>query len=163
MAKVYPVVIEPYDPALGMLVPLVTQRIINFSQAHVPEVSAQETARVFLSRAMVLDPTIRLVAFVQDGGKCVGHAVATIETLDGTTTVAHVWQVHIDQAVDSEEAVPQALDLLIQWAREYSEQVLVPRGKAPISKVKIETSRDAKGYIKKYGFERLRQVLIKTI
>ena len=161
--KVVPVVIDPYDPATSLLIPLVTQQIIRFAEEHVPEVSPRETARVFMSRLMVADPNIKVCAFVADGGKCVGHAIATIECLDSLTTLAHIWQVHVDPSVNSEDAVPRALDLLIEWAREYSEKVLLPQGRPPISKVKMETSRDDRAYVRKYGFEKLRHIMIRSI
>lgn len=160
--KVHPIVVDPYDPSVGMLVPLLTQRILAFSREHVAEVQPEQTARVFMSRLMVLDPALRMVAFIAEDGRMVGHAVATIET-DGDCTWAFVWQVHLDSSINAENAVPQALDLLVEWTHEYSQRVLLSQGKSPISQILMATHRDDRAFQKKYGFEQLRKVMIKRI
>lgn len=148
--------LDPYDPVTGMLIPFVTQRILQFAREYSEEMDPEQTARVIMSRLWTRDPTIAILAFVQGRSKLVGHAVATVES-DGVNSWVFVSQVKVDGNVG--DAVLRAIEVADQWAQAYSSRYLEPNGQRPITRMTMATHRSDRAWIKRCGFETERSVM----
>jgi len=153
--------LSPYDGKTGLLLPFVLERIRRMARERASELDPDTAVANIGGRVYGQDPSIALLAFLNEKSELVGHAVATIET-DGTNTWVFVSQVGMDPG-DWGDAVVQAMEVADDWARRYSEQILIPRGRKPVERMLMATHRDDKGWIKRYGFKNHRTIMVRDI
>ena len=151
--------IEPYHPVTGLLVPLVAQRILGLAQERQRERDPGKTARDILTRLYAGDLSLRILGFLDDKGVLVGHAVATIET-DGVNHWMFIQQVKVDGDVG--DAVGRGIEIGDQWATAVNPN-LVARGYTPITKMVMATHRSDAAFQRKYLFTTDRHLMIREI
>lgn len=153
----------PYHPILGLLIPEVTRRIMEFVEAHPTEFSAKSTAKAILLPLYQENPRQAVLAFVNQEHKMVGHAAISIE---GDEEEGRYWvfiqQVQIDPP-GHDQLMAQVLDWCQEWGHTYSEKWLIPRGLAPIREIMGVTHRSHAAWARSYGFELVRHVMRKEI
>ena len=153
--------LSPYDGQTGLMVPFVLERIKKAALDWSGEMDPIQLVARIGQRVYSCDPSIRLLAFVGGTGKLVGHAVASMET-DGINTWVFVSQVKMDPG-DWGDAIPRGLEEADKWAEWYSEAVLVPNGHKPISEMLMATSREDRGFIRRYGFKTYRHIMSRPV
>lgn len=152
--------LQPYDGQTGLLIPFVLERVKKMARERAGEMDPGQFTMNVGARVYRGDPSIALLAFLDEKSVLVGHALATIES-DGTNTWVFVSQVSMDPG-DWGDAVVQAVRICDDWAGRHSE-ALVARGRKPITEMMMATHRDDKGWIKKYGFKTRRTLMVREI
>ena len=158
-ARVVP--LDPYDGKTGVLVPFVLDRIRKMAATHNCEVDPDQAMVGIGSRVYNQDPSIKLIAFLDERSKLVGHAVVSIET-DGVRHWVFVSQTGMDPG-DWGNSVLKAMEWTDQWAQEFSDKYLLPRKKEPIREMLMATRRDDRAWQRRFGFQFLRYVMIREI
>ena len=133
--------IQPLHPKLGKLVPFVAQRILDLASQVQPQFDPVVLTQAYLSRLYAGDATVAILAFVEDNGALVGHALAELQT-DGIRRWVTVHQMKQDGNVG--DAVQRALGELSSWGRAYGADVL-----------EVVMSRDDQKWREKYGFTKV--------
>lgn len=144
------VLVDPYDPVTGLLVPAVAQRILAFSREHFCELDPEMYARNIMGRLWARDPRVAVGALVEAAtSKVVGHAVATIEE-DGRNRWVFISQCKADGNVG--DAVKRAILLADQWGRAQGATQMV-----------MSTPRADAAWKRKYGFDTMRHLMIRKL
>jgi len=159
--KVRLVPLDPYDGKTGVLIPFVLDRIRTMALTHNREGDPDQAMVGIGSRVYNQDPSIKLVAFLDERSKLVGHAVASIET-DGVRHWLFISQVGMDPG-EWGDAVVRALEMADQWAQDFSTAYLLPRKKEPIREMLMATKRDDRAWQRKFGFQFLRYIMVREI
>lgn len=153
--------LTPYDGKTGLLAPFVLERIRRMARERAQELDADQAVKNVGARFYAGDPSLLLLAFLDEKTQLVGHGVATVES-DGTNSWVFVSQVGMDPG-DWGDAVVQAMELADAWAQTFSERILVPRGQKPIQKMLMATHREERGWIRKYGFTSHRHIMSRDV
>ncbi len=141
--------IDPYDRITGLLVPYVTQRIIEMAGVVSPELEPSQVALAYMSRLFNRDPNVGVIALVETNGKVVGHAVASLES-DGVKKWVHVGQCRADGNVG--DAIKRAVEYADEWGK--------ARGATHMT---MSTSRVDTGWKRKFNFDVVRHLMIRDI
>jgi hypothetical protein len=139
----------------------VLERVRKMARERAQELDADQATMNVGARFYSKDPSLLLLAFLDEKTQLVGHGVATVES-DGTNSWVFVSQVNMDPG-DWGDAVVQAMEVADRWAQTFSERILVPRGQKPIEKMLMATHREERGWIKKYKFESHRTIMIRDV
>lgn len=143
------IIVDPYDPVSGLLVPLIAQRMLEQARLHAQELDPEQLVKSTMTRLWQKDPTLAILAFVDEKGVCVGHCVATIET-DGTNKWIFVSQVKADGNVG--DAVARAIEVADKWGNENGCKIML-----------MATGRSEKAWERKYGFKLSRRIMDRQI
>ena len=154
--NVHLVRLNPYDPNLGVLVPIVSKRIMAYAQEHTRELDPVVVAKQVLVPLWQQDPGVLVLAMVSTEGTVVGHAVGAIQTDGGRHWIA-VTQTQADGAVG--DAVVRSLDHFQEWAQKEINPTLVALGRHPVDKLTLVTGKNEKAWERDYGFRLERRVL----
>jgi len=146
---VHIVPIDPYDRVTGLLVPSITQRIIEMAQALSPELDSTQVALAYMSRLFAKDPNVTVIALVETNGKIVGHSIASVES-DGVKKWVHVGQCKADGNVG--DAIKRAVEYADEWGR--------VRGATHMT---MATSRVDTAWKRRYNFEVMRHLMIRDL
>lgn len=141
--------VDPYDKVLGLLVPAIVQRILEFARVGLSELDPMMVASSYMSRLFMRDPNVDVLAFVEPNGKVVGHAIGTLET-DGTNKWVFVQQCRADGNVG--DAVQRAIAYADEWGRQRGATAML-----------FATNRADSSWKRKYGFETVRHVMYREL
>ncbi len=141
-AKVVP--LDPYDPVIGLLVPFVTQRMLDFAREYAHEVDPVTLVQDYMVRLYQRDPNVMILVVVNEKGNPVGHCAASIQT-DGKNRWVFVSQLRLDENVG--DARGEGLEMLDAWGRA-----------AGCTKMLMATSRNEKPWERRFGFRTSRRV-----
>ena len=147
--KVHVVVVDPYDARAGLLVPAVTQRIRAFCAQYMDEVDPDAFTRATMVQLWAQNPRLAIVALVNDEGKVVGHAVASIEE-SGEKVRVFISQCQADGNVG--DAVKRAIALADAWGRKHG-----------ATHMAMSTQRDDGAWERRYGFKTQRHLMVRMI
>ena len=143
------ILLDPYHPVTGLLVPFVAQRMREVAEAFFVELSPDTYVREIMVRLWNRDPRVMVVALCDPKGNVVGHGVATIET-DGINSWCFVSQVKADGNVG--DAVHQALEMANEWARQAGCRLML-----------MATGRSERAWERAYGFKVDRRIMSREI
>lgn len=120
--RVQVVPVDPYDTTLSLLIPGLTQRVLEYASRLMPEGDPHKITQSVLLALYGRDPKLKALAVIQDGKKLVGHAVASLMT-DGT----HVWVVVSQLRADGNvgDAMKSIIQQLDEWGRTYGARHMV--------------------------------------
>lgn len=141
--------VDPYDPVTGLLVPIISQRMLEMARAVAHEFDPEQLVKSTMVKLWAHDPTIGVLAFVDEKGQCVGHCVASIES-DGVNRWVFVSQVKADGNVG--DAVSRAIEVADKWGKDNGCTWML-----------MATGRSEKAWEKKYGFKLSRRVMARQI
>ena len=158
--NVHIVRLDPYDPNLGLLVPIVAKRIIAFAKEYMGEMNPVLVTRAVMVPLWSQDPFTLLLALVSPEGLVVGHAVATVNT-DGANYWVTVSQTQADGAVG--DAVKRCIEYAEQWVENEVNPVLLIQGRMPVKRMVMITSRNEKVWERAYGFKMDRRIMSRPI
>lgn len=147
---------NPYDPNLGVLVPIVAKRIMAYSQEHAKEVDPVLATRNIMVPLWSQDPLMLVLAMVNTDGAVVGHAVGAVQG-DGLRHSLIISQTQADGAVG--DAVLRSLDYAREWVAREIDPLLTARGLATVDKMVLVTGKNEKAWERDYGFRLDRRVL----
>ena len=148
--------LNPYDPNLGLLVPIVAKRVMAFAREHQKELDPVSVAQAIMVPLWARDPFTLVLAMVNTDGTVVGHAVGAVNT-DGSHHWLTVTQTQADGAVG--DAVLRSLDAAKEWVKTEINPLLEARGFNPVSKMVLVTGKNEKAWEHDYGFRLERRVL----
>ena len=148
--------LDPYDPNLGVLVPIVAKRIMEFAREHVQEMDPVLVTQAIMVPLWNRDPLTLVLAMVDTEGHVVGHAAAAIQG-DGVNNWLTVSQTQADGAVG--DAVKRAIQYGSRWVDEEVNPFLVARGQRPVVTMVIVTGRNEKAWERGFGFKLERRVM----
>lgn len=154
--NVHLVRLNPYDPNLGVLVPIVGKRIMAYAQEHSKELDPVLVTKSVMVPLWSQDPFVLVLAMVNTEGTVVGHAVGTVNS-DGANHWLTITQTQADGAVG--DAVRRSLDFAKQWAVDEVNPILRAVGKTPVTKMVMVTGKNEKAWERDYGFRLERRVL----
>ena len=158
--NVHVVALDPYHPTLGGLVPIVAQRVMNFAKEFTPEFNPRLVAQAILVPLWGQDPHVRVLAFVDDGGTVVGHAITSVQT-DGINSWVMVSQCQADHAVG--DAVKRAIIDVGEWVKKVVNPTLYAQGRPLVTQMVMSTGRNEKSWERAYGFRVKRRVMYRDI
>lgn len=158
--NVHLVRLDPYDPNLGLLVPIVGKRIMAYAAEHQKELDPVAVAQSVMVPLYSRDPFTLVLAMVSPEGTVMGHAVGAINT-DGTRHTLTITQTQADGAVG--DAVLRALDYAKEWVAKVVNPLLATRGFNPVQKMVLVTGKNAKAWESDYGFKLERRILGLTL
>ena len=158
--NVHVVPLDPYHPTIGGLVPIVAQRIINFAKEFTPEFNPRLVAQAIMVPLWAQDGLIRVLAFVDDGGVVVGHAIASVQS-DGVNHWVMVSQCQADHAVG--DAVKRGIIDVSEWVKRTINPALAQQGKPLVTQMVMATGRNEKSWERAYGFRVKRRVMYRDI
>lgn len=141
--------VDPYDPVTGLLVPIISQRMLEMARLHCTELDPEQLVKSTMVKLWARDPAIGVLAFVDEKGVCVGHCIASMET-DGRNRWVFVSQVKADGNVG--DAVARAIEVADQWGRDNGATMML-----------MATGRSEKAWERKYGFKLSRRVMDRKI
>ena len=147
--------VDPYHPVTGLLVPFLCRRIMDMAASRQEERDPQQFTRDIMSRLWAQDPSLGVLAMLDEKGRLVGHAVATIET-DGKNHWLFVQQTKADGDVG--DAVDRAMGEAKGWAAQVSER-LVTAGFRPITKGLMVTTRSDAAWQRRHKLKAIRHVM----
>lgn len=125
------------------------ERMVKFATEHTPEFPADPVVHKWLSRFYNFDPLIHIVIDMDESGNIVGHALFEIQKgLGFTVLTCH--QIYHDSPKQGG----------IDEGMEYLDKLAVEVGATCIA---VMVEKNANLYKKKYGFDTVRQVLIKKV
>lgn len=159
--KAVPILVNPYDGKTGLLIPFILERIRKMAGERASELSPDRVMLNVGARVYAGDLMMALLAFLDEKGTLVGHALATIES-DGVNSWVFVSQVGMDPG-DWGDVIARAIGIAEAWARAFSEEQLLPRGRKPITEMLMATTRDDKAWQRRYGFKTRRYIMGRTI
>lgn len=148
--------VNPYDPNLGVLVPIVAKRITEFAREYLQEMDPVLVTQAIMVPLWSRDPYTLVLGMVNTEGVVVGHAVGTINT-DGISHWLTVNQTKADGAVG--DAVKRAMQYAREWVANEINPLLAAQGKTPVSRVIIVTGRNEKAWEREFGFKLERRVM----
>lgn len=151
---------DPYDPNLGVLVPIVAKRIIAFAKEFTPEFDSKLVAQAIMVPLWQQDRFVRVLAFVDEGGIVAGHAVTSVQS-DGINSWVMTSQCQADHAVG--DAVKRAILDTEEWVKTVVNPFLQRQGKAPVTQMVMATGRNEKSWERAYGFRVKRRVMCRDI
>lgn len=154
--NVHLVRLNPYDPNLGVLVPIVSKRIVEYAREHMKELDPVLVARQVMVPLWNQDPTVLVLAMVNTEGVVVGHAVGGIQS-DGINSWLVITQTQADGAVG--DAVRRSLDFARTWVAEEVNPVLAQAGRRLVSRLSYVTGKNEKAWEGDYGLKLERRVL----
>lgn len=152
--------LDPYDPNLGVLVPIVAKRIVEFSREHTKEMDSILVAQAVMVPLWNRDPFILVLAMVNTEGLVVGHAVGAINT-DGVNHWLTVSQTQADGAVG--DAVKRAITYAQEWVEKDVNPRLRERGQHPVTQMVMVTGKNEKAWERTYGFRVQRRVMVRDL
>ena len=152
--------LDPYDPNLGVLVPIVAKRIITFATEFTPEFDPRLVAQAIMVPLWQRDPFVRVLAFVDEQGLVVGHAVTSVQS-DGVSSWVMTSQCQADHAVG--DAVKRGILDTEEWVKTTVNPFLVRQGKSPVTQMVMATGRNEKSWERAYGFRVKRRVMVRDI
>lgn len=158
--NVHLIPLDPYDPNLGVLVPIVAKRITEFAREHTPELDPVLQTRAVMVPLWAQDPFVLVLAMVNTEGSVVGHAVATINT-DGLSHWIMVSQTQADGAVG--DAVKRSIEYAGTWVATKINPLLHTRGQAPVTQMVMVTGRNEKVWERAFGFRLERRVMSRSL
>ena len=148
--------LNPYDPNLGVLVPIVARRITEFAREYQKELDPITVAQAVMVPLWNRDPFTLVLAMVNTEGVVVGHAVGAINT-DGIRHRLTITQTQADGAVG--DAVTRSLDFAAEWVRKEIDPLLEARGLGVVQKMVLVTGKNEKAWERDYGFKLERRIL----
>ena len=148
--------LDPYDPHLGLLVPIVSQRIMEFAREHSKELDPHLVAQAAMVPLWNRDPFTLVLAMVNVEGTVVGHAVGAINS-DGVNYWLAVSQTQADGAVG--DAVKRSVDYAKKWVESEVNPRLLAQMKNPVTHMVLITGRNEKAWERAYGFKLMRRVM----
>lgn len=104
---------DPYHPVLGVMMHPLAQRVIDYARVHAPETDPKAFARQYLPAIYLDDPSVLLLALVDEQATIVGHVLASMVG-DGVNKWAVIVQYRADGSVGDAGLV--ALDFVQRWA-----------------------------------------------
>lgn len=148
--------LNPYDPNLGVLVPIVAKRVMGYAREHQKELDPVAATKAIMVPLWQGDPSVLVLAMVNEDGTVVGHAVGAVQS-DGSHHSLVISQTQADGAVG--DAVVRSLDFAREWVATEVNPVLLQRGVRPVDKMVLVTGKNEKGWEKDYGFRLERRIL----
>lgn len=160
MNVVHLIKLDPYDPHLGVLVPIVAKRITEFAREHMQELDPLGVTQSVMVPLWARDPSVLVLAMVNVEGSVVGHACVSINT-DGVNHWVMVSQTQADGAVG--DAVKRAIEYTHAWVRDEVNPRLMALGRNPVTHMVMVTGRNEKAWERAYGFKLERRVMSREI
>lgn len=154
--NIHVVRLDPYDPNLGMIVPIVAKRVMAYAREYQKELDPVTATRNVMVPLWQGDPTVLVLAMVNTEGTVVGHAVGAVQS-DGSRSTLVISQTQADGAVG--DAVVRALDFAKAWVATEINPHLLSRGVRPVDKMVYVTGKNEKAWEKDYGFRLERRIL----
>lgn len=151
--------LNPYDPNLGILVPIVGKRIIEYVKEHQKEQDPILVTRSIMVPLWSQDPLTLVLAMVGTDGTVVGHAVAAISS-DGTGHWALIAQTQADGAVG--DAVKRSVEYVQGWVVNEINPVFTQRGIPPVNRLVMVTGKNEKAWERDLGFKLERRVIARS-
>ena len=142
-------VIDPYEKNQGILVPFLTQRVLDTATTRLAEADPAAFTRFVFSRVYTRDPALRLTAFVE-GDAIVGHAIASVE-FDGVKPWIYVSQLTFDP-INVGDAKERYINEVDAWAMALKVPVML-----------LAAPRKDEALVKKYGFSVARVILARQV
>ena len=142
--------VDPYHPIVGLLIPQLTARMLEFSRTLSPELNAELVVRNFMVRLWSQDVGTLLLAYVDEKGAVSGHAAATVQTTDDGQKIVFISQCRADGNVG--DALQLGIDLLIQWGKAHGAIALT-----------MTTTRSEKAWERRAGFREYRKIMIRML
>lgn len=105
---------DPFHNTVGLVMPAITQRVIDYAKQHVPECDPVNVAKNLLTPLYAQDPRILVLALVDERATVVGHVIASLQS-DGVKTWVNIVQYRADGNVG--DAGLDALETVDRWAR----------------------------------------------
>jgi hypothetical protein len=133
MSDIRVLAVDPYNPVSGLLIPQLTQRIMECARIQTPEMPAETVASQAMVSIWARDPSALLIALVDDQGVVHGHAYAHVVQAPGVPPYVMVGQCRADGTkVDQIGAhLVTALRTIEAWARPLGAvRMVVTTGKA---------------------------------
>lgn len=152
--------LDPYDPNLGVLVPIVGKRIIEYAKEYLEELDPIQVARGIMVPLWNRDPFTLVLAMVNTEGMVVGHAVVGV-TSDGGNNWVTVAQTQADGAVG--DAVKRAIEYSDKWVYSEVNPLLVAAGRPPVKQMVMVTGKNEKAWERAYGFKLDRRVMTRPL
>lgn len=153
--------LDPYDPNLGVLVPIVAKRVMEFAREHSKEMDSLRVAQGIMVPLWSRDPMTVVLAMVNaETGVVVGHAVIQIAT-DGTQHWVTIPQTQADGAVG--DAVKRSIEWAESWVKREVNPLLTQNGRSPITQMVMVTGRNEKAWERTYGFKVQRRVMSRPL
>lgn len=142
--------VDPYHQVTGLLIPQLTQRMLDFSRTLSPELNAELVVRNFMVRLWGQDPGSILLAYVDEQGRVAGHCSATIQQADDGKRVVFVNQCKADGNVG--DALQLALEMLDAWGRLHGAVAMT-----------MTTTRSEKAWERRAGFKEYRKIMVRML
>ena len=116
--------VDPFSPRieLAMLFPILLRRMLEFARIHYAEMNPEAQVRELAAQACQGDPTLLLLAAITPDGKFVGHAACVLQEHHGKRWF-FVLQSKMDES--SGDAIPRALQIGIEFARQRGAEMLI--------------------------------------
>lgn len=149
--------LDPYDPNLGLLVPIVARRVQEYAREHSKELDPKLVTRGVMVPLWNQDPSVLVLAMVNPEGTVVGHSAAAIQT-DGASCWATLSQTQADGAVG--DAVKRAVEHTKQWVLTEINPKLVAGGRLPVTSLTMVTGKNEKAWERDLGFKLERRVVV---
>ena len=147
--RIQVVPVDPYDPTLGLLIPGLTQRLLETSAKVMPEGDPEKATRSVMLALYAKDPKLKVLAVVQDGKRLVGHAVGSL-----LTDETHVWVLVSQLRADGNvgDAMKQIIAQYDEWGRRYGARHMA-----------LVTGPGEKGWEDELGFKTVRRNVLREI
>jgi len=142
--------VDPYHPVAGLLMPQITQRMIEYSKQLSPELNAVIVTKELLLPVWAAAQGSLLLAFVDEKGAVAGHCLANITSIEDGTRVAFIHQLKADGNVG--DALRLALETVEAFGRQHQVAAIV-----------MTTSRSEKAWEKAAGFREYRRILVREL
>jgi len=142
--------VDPYHQVTGLLMPQLTQRVIEFSRTLSPELNAELVARSLLVPVWAGAINVMLLAFVDDKGAVAGHCYAEVTEVEDGQRVAFIKQIKADGNVG--DALRLALLTVELFGKQHGAKSLVMIG-----------TRSDKAWEKDAGFREYRKIMVREI
>lgn len=145
------VIFDPYSSDTISFLPELSSRIFLFARDLTQDKQAEVFTHRFLARLVLRDPLVSC-ALALIGETCVGHAIGEILVAEDT----HEKTLYVLQCSVDPSAPAKTVDKLIlagdNWGRAME-----------VTKMRMETDRDPKAWVKHYGFRLVSHTLERDI
>ena len=149
--------LDPYDPNLGVLVPIVGKRIMDFAREHNQELDPVLVTQAVMVPLWSRDPFMAVFAMVNtESGAVVGHVGASINS-DGMNHWLTISQTQADGAVG--DAVKRSIESARAWVDGSINQLLTARGFGPVARISVITGKNEKAWERELGLKLERRFL----
>lgn len=147
--RIQVVPVDPYDATLSLLIPGLTQRLLETAAKVMPEGDPEKVTRSVLLALYAKDPKLKVLAVVKDGKSLVGHAVGSL-----LTDEAHVWVLVSQLRADGNvgDALKQIIAQYDEWGRRYGARHMV-----------LVTGPGEKGWEDELAFKTVRRNVLREI